>query len=110
MDLLVVDDEASLRDFLTIVFEEEGWQVEAAGSLAEARSSIARHEPDLVLCDVMVPDGSGLDLLREVKGTNPSIAFIMITAHTSTKAAVEALKTGAFDYIAKPFDIEELKI
>ena len=110
MDLLIVDDEASLRDFLTIVFEEEGWQVEAAGSLAEARASIARREPDLVLCDVMVPDGSGLDLLREVKGHDPSIAFIMITAHTSTKAAVEALKTGAFDYIAKPFDIEELKI
>ena len=110
MDLLIVDDEASLRDFLTIVFEEEGWHVESAGSLGEARASIAKREPDLVLCDVMVPDGSGLDLLREVKGHDPSIAFIMITAHTSTKAAVEALKTGAFDYIAKPFDIEELKI
>src|SRR5687768_13084090 len=58
----------------------------------------------------MVPDGSGIDLLKEIKGQNPSIAFIMITAHTSTKAAVEALKAGAFDYIAKPFDIEELKI
>src|SRR5688572_11064423 len=110
MDLLIVDDEASLRDFLTIVFEEEGWQVEAAGSLAEARAAVAKTEPDLVLCDVMVPDGSGLDLLREVKAHDPSIAFIMITAHTSTKAAVEALKAGAFDYIAKPFDIEELKI
>ena len=58
----------------------------------------------------MLPDGSGIDLLREVKAQNPSIAFIMITAHTSTKSAVEALKAGAFDYIAKPFDIEELKI
>ncbi|MBK5258695.1 MAG: sigma-54-dependent Fis family transcriptional regulator [Thermoanaerobaculia bacterium] len=110
MDLLIVDDEASLRDFLTIVFEEEAWAVESAGSLSEARIAIAKREPDLVLCDVMVPDGSGLDLLREVKGQNPSIAFIMITAHTSTKAAVEALRAGAFDYIAKPFDIEELKI
>ena len=110
MDLLIVDDEASLRDFLTIVFEEEGWRVGAAGSLSEARAALQKEEPDLVLCDLMLPDGSGIDLLREVKTHNPSIAFIMITAHTSTKSAVEALKTGAFDYIAKPFDIEELKI
>ncbi len=110
MDLLIVDDEASLRDFLTIVFEEEAWHVDAAATLAEARTSIAKNEPDLVLCDLMVPDGSGIDLIREVKAQTPSIAFIMITAHTSTKSAVDALKAGAFDYIAKPFDIEELKI
>jgi DNA-binding NtrC family response regulator len=110
MDLLIVDDEASLRDFLSIVFEEEGWRVETAATLAEARAAVARHEPDLVLCDLMVPDGSGIDLIRDVKASNPSVAFIMITAHTSTKSAVEALKAGAFDYIAKPFDIEELKI
>ena len=58
----------------------------------------------------MLPDGSGLDLLREIKSQNPSIAVVMITAHTSTKSAVEALKAGAHDYIAKPFDIDELKI
>ena len=110
MDLLIVDDEASLRDVLTIVFEEEGWHVDAAATLAEGRASIAKNEPDLVLCDLMVPDGSGIDLIREVKAQNASIAFIMITAHTSTKSAVDALKAGAFDYIAKPFDIEELKI
>ena len=110
MDLLILDDESSLRDFLTIVFEGEGWSVESAATLAEARAQIQKNEPDLVLCDVMVPDGSGIDLLKEIKGQNPSIAFIMITAQTSTKAAVEALKAGAFDYIAKPFDIEELKI
>ena len=110
MDLLILDDEASLRDFLSIVFEEEGWLVSAAGTLAAARALIQKNEPDLVLCDLMVPDGSGIDLLKEVKAQNPSIAFIMITAHTSTRSAVEALKAGAFDYIAKPFDIEELKI
>src|ERR1700686_1956770 len=58
----------------------------------------------------MLPDGSGLELLREVKTQSPSVAVIMITAHTSTKSAIEALKAGAFDYIAKPFDIDELKI
>ena len=110
MDLLIVDDEASLRDFLTIVFEEEGCRVETASSVADAHAALQKREPDLVLCDLMLPDGSGLDLLREIKAQNPSIAVIMITAHTSTKSAVEALKAGAHDYIAKPFDIDELKI
>jgi len=110
VDLLIVDDEASLRDFLTIVFEAEGWRVEAAASLAEARAAVVKKEPDVVLCDLMLPDGSGIDYLKDVKAANPSIAFIMITAYTSTKSAVEALKAGAVDYIAKPFDVEELKI
>ena len=110
MDLLIVDDEASLRDFLSIVFEEEGWSVETAASLGDARVAIQRSEPDIVLCDLMLPDGSGIDLIREVKAHTPSIAFVMITAHTSTRSAVEALKAGAVDYVAKPFDIEELKI
>jgi two-component system, NtrC family, response regulator PilR len=110
VDLLIIDDEASLRDFLGIVFEGEGWRVEASPTLAEGRAAIARNEPDVILCDLMLPDGSGIDLLHDVKTQNPSVAFIMITAHTSTKTAVEALKAGALDYIAKPFDIEELKI
>jgi two-component system, NtrC family, response regulator PilR len=110
VDLLIVDDEASLRYFLSIVFEEEGWSVEVAPSIEEARASIQHHEPDVVLCDLMLPDGSGIGLIREVKTHSPSIAFVMITAHTSTRSAVEALKAGAVDYIAKPFDIEELKI
>jgi two-component system response regulator PilR (NtrC family) len=110
VNLLIVDDEASLRDFLSIVFEDEGWRVETAGSVADARAAVAKSEPDLILCDLMLPDGSGIDLLREVKAATPSVAVVMITAHTSTKSAVEALKAGAFDYIAKPFDIDELKI
>ncbi|MEO8378678.1 MAG: sigma-54 dependent transcriptional regulator [Acidobacteriota bacterium] len=110
MNLLIVDDEASLRDFLGIVFEGEGWHVESAPSVAEARGAILRQEPDVVLCDLMLPDGSGIDLIREVRAQNPAIVFVMITAHTSTRSAVEALKAGAVDYIAKPFDIEELKI
>ena len=110
MDLLIVDDEASLRDFLSIVFEEEGWSVETAASLAEGRAAVQKKEPDVVLCDLMLPDGTGIDYLREIKAQNPSIAVVMITAYTSTKSAVEALKAGAIDYIAKPFDIEELKI
>src|SRR5216117_1063346 len=110
MDLLIVDDEASLRDFLSIVFEEDGWRVETAATLADGRAFLQKDEIDLVLCDLMLPDGSGLELLREIKSQNPSIAVIMITAHTSTKSAVDALKAGAADYIAKPFDVDELRI
>jgi two-component system, NtrC family, response regulator PilR len=110
VNLLIVDDEASLRDFLTIVFEEEGWRVDTAASIADAHAAIARQEPDVVLCDLMLPDGSGIDLVRDVKAQNALVVFVMITAHTSTRSAVEALKAGAIDYIAKPFDIEELKI
>ncbi len=110
VNLLIVDDEASLRDFLSIVFEEDGWSTSTASSLEAARASIGKSEPDVVLCDLMLPDGTGLELLREIKTQNNSIAVIMITAHTSTKSAVEALKAGAADYIAKPFDVDELKI
>jgi two-component system response regulator PilR (NtrC family) len=110
VDLLVVDDEQSLRDFLTIVLEEEGWRVNPVASIGEARAMLARVEPDVVLCDLMLPDGSGIDLLREIKAQDPSIGVVMITAHTSPKTAVEALKAGALDYIGKPFDIEELKV
>jgi DNA-binding NtrC family response regulator len=110
VDLLIVDDEASLRDFLSIVFEQDKWTVTTAGTLEAARAAWQKSEPDVVLCDLMLPDGSGLELLREIKSQTPSIAVIMITAHTSTKSAVEALKAGAADYIAKPFDVDELKI
>jgi two-component system response regulator HydG/two-component system response regulator AtoC len=109
-DLLIVDDELSLRDFLSIVFEQEGWGVKSAASLAEARKAFGEREPDVVLCDLMLPDGSGVEFLREVKAHKSSVPVIMITAHTSTQSAVEALKAGALDYIAKPFDVEELKI
>ncbi len=110
VELLIVDDEASLRDFLSIVFEEDGWVVRSAASLKEARAELDKGEPDTILCDLMMPDGSGIDLLREIKEAHPAVPVIMITAYTSTRSAITALKEGAYDYIAKPFDIDELKI
>ncbi len=110
LEMLIVDDEASLRDFLTIVFEDEGWRVRSAASLAEASKAIKDGQPDLILCDLMMPDGSGIDFLTESKEVAPGVPVIMITAYTSTQSAISALKAGAYDYIAKPFDIDELKI
>ncbi len=108
--LLVVDDEQSLLEFLHLLFEEEGYDVERANSVAEARRTIAAATYDLVLCDILMPDGNGLDLLREIKERQPHTAVIMMTAYTSTKSAIEAMKLGAYNYISKPFDVEELKV
>ncbi len=110
LEMLIVDDEASLRDFLTIVFEGEGWSVRSAASLADASRAMEEGQPDLVLCDLMMPDGSGIEFLTEFSGRAPGVPVIMITAYTSTQTAISALKAGAYDYIAKPFDIDELKI
>ncbi|HEY2739168.1 MAG TPA: sigma-54 dependent transcriptional regulator [Thermoanaerobaculia bacterium] len=108
--LLIVDDEGSILDFLSLLFQQEGYEVDTARTVEEARHALGHATFDLVLCDVMMPDGNGIDLLREIKSGEADPAVIMMTAYTSTKAAIEAMKLGAADYISKPFDVEELKI
>jgi two-component system response regulator PilR (NtrC family) len=108
--LLIVDDEGSILDFLSLLFEGEDFAVETARSAAEAQRALASKSYDLVLCDILMPDGNGLDLLREIKSAAPNTAVVMMTAFTSTKTAIEAMKLGAYDYVSKPFDVEELKI
>ncbi len=108
--ILIVDDEASLVDFLSVLCAGEGLEVETAASVREARSRLSERTPDLVLCDMMMPDGNGLDLLRELKESGSPSSVILMTAYTSTKSAIEAMKLGAYDYVPKPFDIEELKV
>ncbi|HBL27109.1 MAG TPA: Fis family transcriptional regulator [Acidobacteria bacterium] len=108
--LLIVDDEESLTEFLSLLFTQEGYTVATAGSVEGARREIARQSFEAILCDVMMPDGSGLDLLREIKTADPSPPVVMMTAYTSTKTAIDAMKLGAADYVSKPFDVEELKI
>ncbi|HEV2855359.1 MAG TPA: sigma-54 dependent transcriptional regulator [Thermoanaerobaculia bacterium] len=109
--LLIVDDEASMVDFLSLLFQGEGYDVTPARSVEEARRRLERGSFNLVLCDILMPDGNGLDLLREIKAAGDgSTPVIMMTAYTSTKSAIEAMKLGAADYVSKPFDVEELKI
>ena len=107
--LLVVDDEASMVDFLALLFRDDGYKVDTAGSVEEARRALAGQGFDLVLCDILMPDGSGLDLLKEIKASDPNAAVVMMTAYTSTRSAIEAMKLGAYDYISKPFDVDELR-
>jgi two-component system response regulator PilR (NtrC family) len=109
--VLVVDDEASLAEFLCVLFEQEGYQVRSAASMAEARERLAQGDGfDLVMCDLYMPDGSGMDLLREIKEGLPQASVIVMTAYTSTQSAIEAMRLGAYDYVSKPFDVEELKV
>ncbi len=108
--VLIVDDETSLLEFLSLLFEEEGYRVETAASMEQARDHLAADGYHLVLCDILMPDGDGLELLREIKAEDPHAAVIMMTAYSSTKSAIEAMRLGAYDYISKPFDVEELKV
>jgi two-component system response regulator PilR (NtrC family) len=108
--LLIVDDEQSLLDFLTLLFEDQPYEVTPAASVAEARERIEEGSFDLVLCDIHMPDGDGIELLREIKEQHASTSVIMMTAYTSTESAIEAMKAGAYDYVSKPFDVEELKV
>jgi len=108
--LLIVDDEQSLLEFLGLLFEEQGYRVTKAQSATAARRELGEGVFDLVLCDIHMPDGDGLDLLREIKQGRPETSVIMMTAFTSTSSAIEAMKRGAYDYISKPFDVEEVKV
>jgi len=108
--ILVVDDERSMRELLAIVLGREGYEVVAAENGRQALDELERRPVDLLISDIHMPDMTGLDVLRTAKGMNPDLAGIMVTAFASTETAIEALRMGAYDYIHKPFNVEELKI
>src|SRR5580765_4534573 len=108
--ILVVDDEPSMRELLSIMLHKEGYEVLAAESRAKAAAVLAKASVDMVITDVKLPDGDGIEILRHVKAASPETAVIVMTAFGSTSTAVAALKLGAHDYLTKPFDVEELKI
>jgi two-component system, NtrC family, response regulator PilR len=109
ISILVVDDEQGMRDFLKIMLRKQGYQVQTASN-GETAISILKESPfDLVISDIRMPGISGLDLLASAKELYPNLPVIMITAFASPDDAVVAMKNGAFDYISKPFNIEEIK-
>jgi two-component system response regulator PilR (NtrC family) len=107
--ILVVDDESSMRQLLEIALGKEGYQVTPADSGHDAVRLLDKKPFDLIISDIRMPDMSGVEVLRRVKEVTPETPMIMITAYASTETAVEALRLGAYDYITKPFKIEELK-
>jgi two-component system response regulator PilR (NtrC family) len=107
--ILVVDDEAIVRDVLaTLLQRRSGHLVQLAKDGAEARAKLTHSEIDLVLVDLFLPDTDGIELLRTIKAQDPTREVIMMTAHGSVETAVEAMKAGAFHYLSKPFQNDEV--
>jgi two-component system response regulator PilR (NtrC family) len=108
--ILVVDDEADLRELLEITLVRMGLDVDSAETLAQARALLAQAEYALVLTDMRLPDGLGLELVREVTATYKSTPIAVVTAYGSADNAVVALKAGAFDYVSKPLVLDDLRV
>ena len=106
--ILVVDDELSMREFLKILLEKEGYEVSTASEATGAIDLVRNQNFDLVISDIKMPGMGGLSLLEKIKAINSTLPVIMITAFASPDNAVIAMKSGAFDYITKPFKVDEI--
>lgn len=108
MHVLVIDDEAALRQILASAISRAGHSVDTAENVKEASSKLVRGDVDVALCDIMMPDGNGVELVRSFRGAGIDTQFVMVTAFASMETAVEALRAGATDYMIKPVRTEEL--
>jgi two-component system response regulator PilR (NtrC family) len=107
--LLIVDDERSMRELLEYMLTREGYTISLAENGRKAVEMVTANDYDLILCDIRLGDITGLEVLRASKQKSPRTVVIMISAYATTETAVEAMNDGAFDYVPKPFDNEELK-
>src|SRR5688572_13851170 len=108
--ILVVDDEPTMADSLRQNFVEEGYSVDTAATGAAAIELFDQGGHHLAICDLQLPDMDGLEVMRHMKDARPNTEVIMVTAHGTTNRVVEATKAGAFDFVDKPLDFEELAI
>jgi len=107
--LLIVDDEQSMREWLSIALSQDGFEVESAGSGEEGLKVLERTPVDLALVDLRMPGMDGLEALRRIKQLDEGISVVIMTAYATAETAVQALKEGAYDYIIKPFKVDELR-
>ena len=108
--ILIVDDEETLCYFIKASLEEKGYQASAAYTAAEGLDLVTRQQIDLVLLDLRLPDGDGLDVLDEIRKVDSNLPVIVLTGHAGIESAVRAMKLGAYDYLEKPINLEELSI
>src|SRR5512136_2177449 len=108
--ILVADDEQSMREFLDIMLKKEGYKVSLASNGEEVLKLVEKDLFDLVLLDIRMPKLDGLSTLKKIKAVSPETIVIMITAYASADTAIRAMKEGAYDYITKPFKVEEIKL
>ena len=110
MHILVVDDEPSMRDVLEVLFTRAGFEVTCVGSVKDAAAALSKTPVDLVLTDMKLGSGSGMEVLRTARAMKDAPEVIVITAFGTAASAVEAMREGAYHYICKPFDNEELRL
>ena len=108
--ILVVDDEESIREFLEIMLKKEGYEVTTAEDGAKAKEILTKKSFDMIISDMQMPNVTGIELLRHVRESYPDLVFMIITAFGTTETAVEAMKLGAYDYLTKPFKIDEVRL
>lgn len=108
--ILVIDDEPSIREMLTIFLEEMGYAVQTADAVRTGIAAVDSNAFDLVMCDLRLPDGSGLEVLDHARKNPAAPPFIIITAHTTPQNALDALRSGASEYLSKPFNVEDLRL
>src|SRR5690554_1797081 len=106
---LIVDDEPDIRDLLEITLTRMGIEAYTAPDLASARSLLARHQPNLCLTDMNLPDGNGIELVQWIQEHSPCTPVAVITAYGSMDTAIESLKAGAFDFVSKPVELPRLR-
>ncbi|MCP4899198.1 MAG: sigma-54-dependent Fis family transcriptional regulator [bacterium] len=106
----MIDDEGSLREFLSILLTQAGYEVTTAESVETGIAALGEAHFDLAMCDLKLPDGSGLSVLEEARTRQLETPFIIITAHTTPQHALESMRAGAAEYLSKPFDVDELKL
>ena len=106
--IMVVDDEHLIRWSLEQNLKKQGYDVLTAGNGEEALRLVREEQPDLVLLDIQLPGITGLDVLEKIKEIDDEIIVIMVTAHGGLETAVNAMRLGAYDYINKPFNLDEL--
>ena len=105
---LIVDDDADAAETMATLIASEGFTVATAGSLRDARRQIALQEPDIVLLDLLLPDGSGMELFHDAKLV-PNAELVLITGHASLDTSIQALRLGAADYLVKPINLKQLQ-
>ena len=108
--VLVVDDEEGIRKALERFLTRLGYSVVAAANATEALAQVEAHRPQTMLCDIRMPETSGVELLPKVLAQDPDLAVIMLTAIDEPRTAIECLKLGAYDHLIKPVDLEELEL
>lgn len=108
--ILIIDDDLNICFAFERTFDSLGYKTSAAHNGAEGRAAIKAHHPDLIFMDIMMPDISGLDLLKEIKEEFPDIPIIMITGFSSMNTAIQATKLGAYEYMPKPLDVDKVRL